>query len=128
MSFLEDIKKLNEKIRGILPENIVHFSDDLVEIQLEAIHKTLDCADKHKIEHSDALCALVSGLKGAFEHFDFCNYKMDKNVAENTCKDKFCEFHTDKEDCPAKEGCAGYTPEEQTSWKDSMMKHFVKGE
>ena len=128
MSLLEEIKAFKEKIERILPENIVHFSDELVEIQIEAIHKTLDCADKHKIDRSDALCALVSGLKCAFEHFDFCNYKMDKNVAENTCKSTECPFYCEKQDCVAKEGCGGYTPEEQSSWKDRMMEHFVKGD
>lgn len=105
MSLLEEIKAFKEKIERILPENIVHFSDELVEIQIEAIHKTLDCADKYEIDHSDALCALVSGLKGSFEHFDFNNYEFLKCAAENTCKDT-----------------------EQDSWKESVMKHFVEGE
>ena len=108
MSLLEEIKKSNEEIREILPENIVRFTDDLVEIQMKAIHKTLDCADKHEIEHSDALHTLIGGLNGFFEHFYFSNYL--------------------NQECDAEEGCAGYTTEEQPSWKDSMMKHFMKGE
>lgn len=126
MSFLEEIKKLNEEIRGILPENIVHFCDELVEIQLEAINKTLDSADKHGIDRKHALASFASGLQNYcyFYEFDSCKKTDD----ENTCKDTECPFYCEKQNCVAKEGCGGYTPEEQDSWKDRMMKHFVKGE
>lgn len=124
MSFLEDIKELNEKIKGILPENIINFTDELVEIQMEAFRKTLDSADKHKIDHPDALSALCNGFNGLFKYSECKNLEAD----ENTCKNTECPFYCEKQDCVAKEGCGGYTPEEHDSWKDRMMKHFVKGE
>ena len=122
MSFIESIKKINEEFRGILPENIVHFCDELVEIQLEATHKTLDSADKHKIDHPDALSALCHGFYGLLE------YQKNLEADLNTCKDTECPFYCPKQDCVAKEGCAGYTPETPDSWKESVMKHFVEGE
>lgn len=126
MSFIESIKKINEEFRVILPENIVHFCDELVEIQLEAIHKTLDSADKHGIDRKHALGSFASGLKNACDFYNFDNYK--KTEDENTCKDTECPFYCEKQDCEAEEGCAGYTPETPDSWKESVMKHFVEGE
>lgn len=95
MSFLEVIKKINEEFRITLPENIVHFCDELVEIQTEAIYKTLDSADKHEINHKHAFGALVYGLQQYFDLHEFDSYKKT---------------------------------EEQASWKDRMMGHFMKGE
>lgn len=128
MSFFEEIEKENEKIKEILPEKYICFTDELVEIQLEAIHKTLKSAEKHDIDRSEAVGALVSGIQGAYAIFNFNDYEFLKCPAENTCKDTECPFYCEKQDCVAKEGCGGYTPEENASWKDRMMEHFVKGE
>lgn len=128
MSFFEEIEKENEKIKEILPEKYIYFTDELVEIQLEAIHKTLKSAEKHDIDRSEAVDTLVSGIQGACAIFNFNNYEFLKCADENTCKSTECPFYCPKQDCVAKEVCAGYTTEEHASWKESVMKHFVKGE
>ena len=62
----------------------------------------------------------------AAEHFKRKAY--EKMNSQNTCNNTECAFHSTKEDCAAKEGCAGYTEEKQASWKKHMMQHFTKGD
>lgn len=47
----------------------------------------------------------------------------------NTCKNTECPFYCPKQDCEAKEGCAGYTEEPlDPEWKRNFMNRFIKSE
>ena len=85
--------------------------------------------------HSDNIrrtCKIRAGLAAKDKPTEkaaeiFRRKAYEKMGNQNTCKNTGCVFYEEKPDCEAKETCAGYQ-EKQLSWKDAIMRHFMKGE